>query len=64
MSSIESYRVVITMRFMDDSPPKEIARALGVTENVVSVRITAASSDLVGDAQRSSTYGHLTGIIL
>lgn len=35
----ESYRTVITMRFMDELSPKEIAKALGVTENVVSVRI-------------------------
>jgi RNA polymerase sigma factor (sigma-70 family) len=35
----ESYRVVITMRYMDGLTPKEIAKALGVSENVVSVRI-------------------------
>ena len=35
----ESYRSVITMRFMEELTPKEIARALGVTENVVSVRL-------------------------
>lgn len=35
----ENYRTVITMRYMDELTPKEIARALGVTENVVSVRI-------------------------
>ena len=35
----EAYRAVITMRFMDEMTPKEIARALGLSENVVSVRI-------------------------
>ena len=35
----EIYRVVITMRFIDELSPKEIAQALGVSENVVSVRI-------------------------
>ncbi len=33
------YRVAITMRFIDEMTPKEIARELGVSENVVSVRI-------------------------
>ena len=35
----EIYRTVITMRFVDSLTPKEIAIALHVTENVVSVRI-------------------------
>ena len=35
----EIYRVVITMRFMEEMSPKEIASELGVSENVVSVRI-------------------------
>lgn len=35
----EIYRTVITMRFIDELPPREIANILGVTENVVSVRI-------------------------
>ncbi len=35
----ELYRVVITMRFLDQMSPKEIAHALGVSENVVSVRL-------------------------
>jgi RNA polymerase sigma-70 factor (ECF subfamily) len=35
----EIYRVVITMRYMDEMSPKEIASVLGVSENVVSVRI-------------------------
>lgn len=35
----ESYRDIIQMRFIDDLSPKEISTALGVSENVVSVRI-------------------------
>ena len=35
----EIYRTAITMRYMDEMSPKEIARALDVSENVVSVRI-------------------------
>ncbi len=35
----EIYRSVITMRYMDEMSPKEIALVLGVSENVVSVRI-------------------------
>lgn len=35
----EIYRTVITMRFIEEMSPGEIARALGVSENVVSVRI-------------------------
>jgi RNA polymerase sigma-70 factor (ECF subfamily) len=35
----EIYRTAITMRFMDEMSPREIARTLGVSENVVSVRI-------------------------
>ena len=35
----EMYRVVIVMRYMDEMSPREIAQILGVTENVVSVRI-------------------------
>lgn len=35
----EIYRTAITMRYLDELTPKEIAAALGVTENVVSVRI-------------------------
>lgn len=33
------YRVAITMRYMDEMSPREIAQALDVSENVVSVRI-------------------------
>jgi len=35
----EIYRTAITMRFIDEMTPREIANALGVSENVVSVRI-------------------------
>lgn len=35
----EIYRTAITMRFIEEMSPGEIARALGVSENVVSVRI-------------------------
>ncbi len=38
----EIYRTVITMRFIEEMTPAEIARALGVSENVVSVRIHRA----------------------
>ena len=33
------YRIAITMRYIDEMSPREIAEALGVSENVVSVRI-------------------------
>ncbi len=35
----EIYRTAITMRYVDEMSPREIAKALGVSENVVSVRI-------------------------
>jgi RNA polymerase sigma-70 factor (ECF subfamily) len=35
----EIYRVAITKRFFEEKSPKEIATELGVSENVVSVRI-------------------------
>lgn len=35
----EKYRDVVRMRYLDDLSPKEIAHALGESENVVSVRI-------------------------
>lgn len=35
----EIYRTAITMRFVDELTPKEISKKLGVSENVVSVRI-------------------------
>lgn len=40
LKSLEDiYRTAITMRFVDEMTPKEIAKELGVSENVVSVRI-------------------------
>jgi RNA polymerase sigma-70 factor, ECF subfamily len=38
----ESYREVITMRYIDELGPKEIAEILGERENVISVRIHRA----------------------
>ena len=35
----EDYRSAVTMRYIDGFSPKEIARLIGSTENVVSVRI-------------------------
>lgn len=35
----EEYREVVIMRYIDELSPKEIAQILGVSENVVSVRI-------------------------
>ena len=35
----EIYRIAITMRYFDELSPREIASILGVSENVVSVRI-------------------------
>ncbi len=35
----EIYRTAITMRYIDEMSPREIAETLGVSENVVSVRI-------------------------
>lgn len=35
----DAYREVITMRYIDGFTPKEIASMIGVTENVVSVRL-------------------------
>lgn len=38
----ESYRQVLVMRYIDDMAPKDIALALGESENAVSVRIHRA----------------------
>ena len=35
----ETYREVITLRYVDGFTPKEIATMIGISENVVSVRI-------------------------
>ncbi len=42
----EIYRDVIVMRYIDDLPVQEIARMLGVSENVVSVRIYRGLAEL------------------
>ena len=44
----EIYRTAIAMRFVDGLSPKEIASALSVTENVVSVRIHRGIERLKG----------------
>lgn len=36
------YRVVVTMRFVDGLSPQEISHALGISENLISVRIHRA----------------------
>lgn len=51
----EIYRTVITMRFIDEMSPKEIARVLGVSENVVSVRIHRGIERLGKLMQRDRT---------
>ena len=38
----EEYKVAVTLRFMDGFSPSEIARIVGTSENVVSVRIHRA----------------------
>jgi RNA polymerase sigma-70 factor (ECF subfamily) len=35
----ETYRPIVIMRFIDELSPKEIALVLGLSENVVSVRL-------------------------
>ncbi len=42
----ENYRTAVIMRFMDGLTPKEIAKTLQCTENVVSVRLHRAVSRL------------------
>jgi RNA polymerase sigma factor (sigma-70 family) len=54
----ESYRTVITMRYMDELTPKEIARALGVSENVVSVRIHRGIERLSRGMRKDSPPRH------
>ena len=49
----EIYRTAITMRFLDEMSPKEIAQALNVSENVVSVRIHRGIERLSKLMQRS-----------
>ncbi|HWO07546.1 MAG TPA: RNA polymerase sigma factor [Candidatus Paceibacterota bacterium] len=42
----ETYREVITLRYVDGFSPKEIAEMIGVSENVVSVRIHRGTQKL------------------
>ncbi len=49
----EIYRTVITMRLIDGLTPKEIAQALSVSENVVSVRIYRGIERLKQEAAKS-----------
>jgi RNA polymerase sigma-70 factor (ECF subfamily) len=53
----EIYRTVVTMRFIDGLSPKEIAQALNISENVVSVRLYRGVERLKGivDQQRFHT---------
>lgn len=47
LSTLEPiYRDVAILRFVDDLPPKEIAERLGVTQNVVSVRLNRVISQI------------------
>ncbi len=48
----EMYRTAITMRYLDEMSPREIADALGVSENVVSVRIHRGIEKLSKMAQK------------
>lgn len=48
----EMYRTAITMRYLDEMTPSEIAEALGVSENVVSVRIHRGIEKLSKMARR------------
>ncbi len=53
----EIYRTAITMRYLDEMSPREIADALGVTENVVSVRIHRGIEKLSKLAKREPGQG-------
>lgn len=50
----EIYRTAVTMRYLDEMSPREIASALGVSENVVSVRIHRGIERLSKLMQRKS----------
>ncbi len=51
----EPYRSAIVMRYVDDLPPREIAELLGVSANVVSVRIHRGLEQLSALLQPAST---------
>jgi RNA polymerase sigma-70 factor, ECF subfamily len=53
----EIYRSAITMRYLDEMSPREIAEALGVSENVVSVRIHRGIEKLSKMAQKQPPKG-------
>lgn len=53
----ELYRTAVTMRIIDELSPKEIARILGVSENVVSVRIHRGIERLAKLARREPPPG-------
>ncbi len=53
----EIYRTAITMRYLDEMSPREIAEALGVSENVVSVRIHRGIEKLSKIAKREPGQG-------
>jgi len=42
----ENYRAIITMRYIDEFGPKEIAQILGLSENIVSVRLHRGMNQL------------------
>lgn len=42
----EPYRDVLLLRYIEDLPPREIARITGLSENVVSVRLHRATAKL------------------
>ncbi len=42
----DSYREVLLLRYIDDLSVKQIAKMLGISENLVSVRLNRALSDL------------------
>ena len=42
----ETYRDVLILRYTEDLPPREIARIMGLTENVVSVRLHRGMKEL------------------
>lgn len=44
--SKDSYREVLLLRYIDDLTVKQIAKMLGISENLVSVRLNRALSDL------------------
>ncbi len=50
----EKYRDAVKMRYLDDLSPKEIAHALGETENVISVRIHRGIAQLRAVMARQS----------